>query len=547
MQLEEALDVQSPLIWAVTSEPARVIDAVAHHIQDKKPVLFMEPITGLLEFDTASGLWKKVLAEWNSVDENGNQEASQMPILTLDMALNYASEKKGVICLSHAHTFKDKLLPYFTSISLQFRAAVISGNTKELPPQVILISHEDEVPPEIVRDTVKISFDLPTEEDIKNILAKVQKETAAELGNEPDILVRSTQGLSETEIFRIYGKGLSSSGTLNPNSVAKDKAAIMKQGGNIEVCTPELTLESIGGLDNAKELIHAINWIWNAPREAEALGVMPLRRLLFVGVPGTGKSAICEATAKSLGLELARTGISQQMNKYIGESEANMRRTFQQVRALAPIVLWIDEFGRDLSGSASSSSTDGGTTNRVHGEFLTGLQELPNNVFLMCAANSIDSLPPEMTRADRFDKIMFIGFPTPSERKEIFKIHLGRFYEDYNLNDLATATELFTGAEIKSLINEAMFEWGTKHRRRPETADICAMAPLMRNRVWLKKRDEVLTMYQRALVEWSWASSKQEAAAEKLLNAAGITPLSEEKEERDKEGDYKIQKFSSFL
>ena len=133
-----------------------------------------------------------------------------------------------------------------------------------------------------------------------------------------------------------------------------------------------------------------------------------------MGIPGTGKSAICEATANALGLDLARTGVSQVMNSFVGQSEANMRAVFNQIKVMAPLCVWIDEFGRDMSGGQSSSHVDGGTTDRVHGEFLTGLQELPENVFLICAANQIENLKPEMLRAERFDKIIFVGLPSQS-------------------------------------------------------------------------------------------------------------------------------------
>mgnify|MGYP000214883789 CR=1 FL=1 len=87
-------------------------------------------------------------------------------------------------------------------------------------------------------------------------------------------------------------------------------------------------------------------------------------------------------------------------SKVIGQSEANMRAVFKQIKLMSPLCVWIDEFGRDLSGGSSSSHVDGGTTDRVHGEFLTGLQELPEETFLLCAANQLEALRPEMLRAD---------------------------------------------------------------------------------------------------------------------------------------------------
>jgi SpoVK/Ycf46/Vps4 family AAA+-type ATPase len=242
---------------------------------------------------------------------------------------------------------------------------------------------------------------------------------------------------------------------------------------------------------------------------------MPLRRVLFVGVPGTGKSAICEATASSLDLDLAKFGVSQMMDKFIGESEKRMRSAFAQLRAMAPLVVWMDELGRDLS--VGDYQGDGGTTSRVHGEFLTGIQELPSNVLLMAAANQIGHISPEMLRADRFDKIMFVGLPSLEERIGIFNIHLGKDAGRFNLETLAEMSDTFTGAEIKAVIREARFKISVKDKRKIEQSDIESLIPLQQNRMWVKHRSTVTDMYQRAIAEWDWASSAQLEDAQKIL------------------------------
>jgi SpoVK/Ycf46/Vps4 family AAA+-type ATPase len=250
--------------------------------------------------------------------------------------------------------------------------------------------------------------------------------------------------------------------------------------------------------------------------------------MLMVGVPGTGKSAICEATANALGLDLARTGISQVMNSYIGQSEQNMRTVFKQINAMAPLCVWIDEFGRDLSGGSSSSHVDGGTTDRVHGEFLTGLQELPDNVFLMCAANQLEHLKPEMLRADRFDKIMFVGLPSFSERSDIIKIYLSDIDtpHQYNYDAISNATQYFTGAEIKSLIKEVKFYVSSSELRAINTNDIISYAPKMRNILWNKSRPMIQDLYKTAIEQWDWASTDQLEDAKNILNPRANAPVS---------------------
>jgi SpoVK/Ycf46/Vps4 family AAA+-type ATPase len=215
------------------------------------------------------------------------------------------------------------------------------------------------------------------------------------------------------------------------------------------------------------------------------------------------------------------------MNSYIGQSEQNMRLVFQQIHAMSPLCVWIDEFGRDLSGGTSSSHVDGGTTDRVHGEFLTGLQELPDNVFLMCAANQLDHLKPEMLRADRFDKIMFVGLPGFNERKDILSIYLSNIETDHNFNldAISNATQYFTGAEIKSLIKEVKFYVSSSELRPINTSDIISYAPKMRNILWNKSRPMIQDLYKSALDQWDWASSEQLEDAKLVLNPSrGASP-----------------------
>jgi SpoVK/Ycf46/Vps4 family AAA+-type ATPase len=328
-------------------------------------------------------------------------------------------------------------------------------------------------------------------------------------------VVKAGLGLSEQEFIQVSLLSLSENKTVDPSYIAKWKMDRVKQGGILEIRRPSISLDQIGGLDLAKELIENVVWTWNNPEEAAELDIMPLRRVLFVGVPGTGKSAICEATASSLDLDLAKFGVSQMMDKFIGESEKRMRSAFAQLRAMAPLVVWMDELGRDLS--VGDYQGDGGTTSRVHGEFLTGIQELPSNVLLMAAANQIGHISPEMLRADRFDKIMFVGLPSLEERIGIFNIHLGKDAGRFNLETLAEMSDTFTGAEIKAVIREARFKISVKDKRKIEQSDIESLIPLQQNRMWVKHRSTVTDMYQRAIAEWDWASSAQLEDAQKIL------------------------------
>jgi len=514
VKLAEHLSLRTPLLWVTTEEPGRVIDKV---IEDsERPVFRLDTLSGLITWAPERDAWVKVLMYGPDGDPYACDEPGE--------AFNHVMDNRGIMIIENAHKAMEMMAGFFLSVVLQYRDAFYGDNAEKVPAQFVLISHEDTVPSEISRMATHVIHELPDQEELGDILGHLGRRLS--IKEDKQIITRAGLGLSETEFVSAALMSHKEEGNIQAKVINHAKMELLKKNGVLEVRTPDLGIDDLGGLDNAKKLIEQVYWAWNSPDEAAELGIDSLRRIMFVGVPGTGKSLICEAISSALELDLAKGGVSNAMNKFVGESESNMRRMFASLRRMAPIVFWIDEFGRDMSGGMSSGSVDGGTTDRVHGEFLTGIQELPENIFLAAAANRIEELPPEMTRADRFDRIMFVGFPTLEEREAIFQIHLGDKHVEYNLKQLAAATPYFTGAEIKALIKEVRFDIGTSERRQPTTEEFVAHVPRVKGRVWINHRDSIIAMYERAKVEWTWASSQQLLEAQEVLTAATTTSVS---------------------
>ena len=101
----------------------------------------------------------------------------------------------------------------------------------------------------------------------------------------------------------------------------------------------------------------------------------------------------------------------------VGQSEANLRPVIQTAEAIAPAVLWIDEIEKGFAGSRNSGSTDGGTSSRVFGSFISWMQEKRSPVFIVATANDVSQLPPEMLRKGRFDELFFVDIPNQAERR----------------------------------------------------------------------------------------------------------------------------------
>lgn len=145
-------------------------------------------------------------------------------------------------------------------------------------------------------------------------------------------------------------------------------------------------------------------------------------------------------------------------DKYVGESEKNLRQAVQVAESMAPSILWIDEIEKGFSSSDGSS--DGGLSRRLFGFFLTWMQEKTKEVFVIATANDISQIPPELLRKGRFDEIFFVDLPDKQERLGILKIHLSQrkqAFDRFDFNQLVHATKGFSGAEIEQAIVTALY------------------------------------------------------------------------------------------
>ena len=194
---------------------------------------------------------------------------------------------------------------------------------------------------------------------------------------------------------------------------------------------------------------------------AREFGLPEPRGILLLGIPGCGKSLTAKAISSMWQLPLLKLDVGKVFSSLVGSSEENVRRAIQTAESIAPSILWLDEMEKGFSGLGSSGQTDGGTTARVFGTFLTWLQEKKTPVFVVATCNNVSQLPPELLRKGRFDEIFFVDLPSREERKEIFKIHLEKRHRNVNsfdLNKLSDEAVGFSGSEIEEIIVSALYD-----------------------------------------------------------------------------------------
>ncbi|HXJ55898.1 MAG TPA: AAA family ATPase [Verrucomicrobiae bacterium] len=325
---------------------------------------------------------------------------------------------------------------------------------------LIMVGCRISLPLELEKEVSVIEFKLPGRDLLRLTAEGISKAAGLDVpdNGKMEKLIDAASGLTTTEASDAFALSVVECQDLNHDIVAREKAATVKKNGVLEIFETLKTIKDIGGLAILK------NWLSKRKlaftKKAKEYGLPIPKGVLIVGIPGSGKSLTATVTASILEVPLLKLDAGRIFGSMVGESEANMRIAIQTAEAVAPCVLWVDEIEKGFSGSKSSGSTDGGTSARVFGTFLNWMQEKKAPVFVFATANDISQLPPEFLRKGRFDELFFADLPTQEERAEIWAVHLNkrdRKADEFNVEELSSRTDGFTGAEIESCVTEALY------------------------------------------------------------------------------------------
>jgi hypothetical protein len=257
---------------------------------------------------------------------------------------------------------------------------------------LILLGCRLKLPAELDHEITQVDFTLPDIAGLGTVLDGIIK--SAKLKNVADgvreAALQSALGLTTTEAENAFALSVVETKSIDSKVIAREKARNLKKNGLVEVVEAATSLEDVGGLARLKEWLTRRAGAFS--ESAKSYGLPAPKGLLIVGIPGTGKSLTAKATAGAFGLPLLRLDMGRVFGGIVGQSEANLRAVIQTAEAIAPCVLWIDEIEKGFSGSQSSGSTDGGTSSRVFGSFLSWMQEKTKAVFVVATANDVSCL-----------------------------------------------------------------------------------------------------------------------------------------------------------
>ena len=456
-KLSQYIDAGFPILYINSFENDKIDDMI-REIGDRREIVEWNGARGMVDFNTKNPLL------------SGNATLSSM----LNLYMEKEELKRILIVLKDIHSQLEN--PEIVA-KLKIIANLINQGADAA---VIIVSTVVVIPSELEKYITILEMDYLSTEEIRELILEFTKENGFPLRKDTllDEFAIAFKGLSEFEICNLLALAYANDGELTREDLGlifEQKQQTIKKAGILEMIPLKESLEEIGGLEKLNSWLKKKAKVFQNISAAQKFGVDMPKGVLVAGVPGCGKSLSAKAIAHLFEVPLLRLDMGRLMGKYVGESEANMRKAISLAEAISPCVLWIDELEKAFAGLGSAGGGAEVTT-RLFGYFLTWLQEKTSPVFVVATANDITKLPSELMRKGRFDEIFYIGLPKPEERRKIFEIHIKkrrpRDFDKINITSLVNKTEGFSGADIESVVKDAVESAFAEERQSLRTEDI---------------------------------------------------------------------------
>ena len=218
---------------------------------------------------------------------------------------------------------------------------------------------------------------------------------------------------------------------------------------------PKIWWKDVGGLDDIKKsLTDNLVLAMKEPSKFTKMGIKPPKGALVYGPPGCGKTLIGRALATETGANMILVRGPEILSKWTGESEKAVREIFRKAKASSPCVVIFDE----LDSLARIKSGEGGVGENILSQLLTEIEEgISSRVVVIGITNRPDVVDSSLLRTGRLDLVLYVAPPDEKGRLEIIKILTKKMplTSDVKLQEIAVATQNYTGADLAALCREA--------------------------------------------------------------------------------------------
>jgi cell division protease FtsH len=280
-------------------------------------------------------------------------------------------------------------------------------------------------------------------------------------------------------------------------SIGKSKAKVFVE------TDVKVRFGDVAGVDEAKgELQEVVSYLKDPESYGRLGGRLP-KGILLVGPPGTGKTLLAKAVAGEAHVPFFSISGSEFVEMFVGVGAARVRDLFEQARAKAPAIIFIDEL--DALGRARGANLGMGGHDEKEQTLNQLLVEMDgfdtrSGLVLLAATNRPDVLDPALLRAGRFDRQVLVDRPDRSGRTAILRVHVDKvkLAPEVNLEDVAALTAGFSGADLANLVNEAALAATRRHAEAVERIDFDVAVE--RIVAGLEKKTRLLNVREREFV-----------------------------------------------
>ena len=324
---------RNPLLWIISREEARVEGYIFEAAASAGYIT--------RTWDTAAGVCE--------IDGRSTRIGGSDPGDTL-MAIKSAADGSGERCvwiMRDLPAWLDGPIGITTLRALRNLARQLPGVSRANAQAVVVLSPRAVVPEELAGHATVIEWPLPDREEIADVLDAAigslpdeLQENAATNGSR-DRAIDAAVGLTGEEAAACYARSLVQLRRIDPGLIAAEKKRVVARERVLEwVDLLPGGLDAVGGLDLLKTWLKSRSAAYSP--EARAYGLPMPKGALLIGVPGCGKSLTAKAIATAWGIPLLKMDLGALKSKFVGESEASLRRAFGVIESVGRCVVWLD-------------------------------------------------------------------------------------------------------------------------------------------------------------------------------------------------------------